>query len=57
METKRKVALLTVIIILLNLFSPYIPIFNNTVFAATGVLEENPLILNNLGITNFRYFK
>lgn len=51
METKRKVALLTVIIILLNVFSPYIPIFNNTVFAATGVLEENPLILNNLGIT------
>ena len=51
METKRKVALLTVIIILLNLFSPYISIFNNTVFAATGVLEENPLILNNLGIT------
>ena len=51
MKTKNRIALLMVIIMLLNLFSPYIPLLNNRALAATGVLEENPLILNNLGIT------
>ena len=48
---KKQIALLTVIILLLNIICPYISIFNSSVYAATGILEENPLIINNLGIT------
>lgn len=51
MKLKKKVALLLVIMLLFNIFSPYIPLLSNRTLAATGVLEENPLILNNLGIT------
>ena len=48
---KRIIAFLVLMAMLLNMFSPYTILFNNVANAATGVLEEYPLILNNLGIT------
>ena len=51
MKVKKRIALLTVLIILFNMFSPYSILFNNTVLAATGNIEEKPVIMNNLGIT------
>ena len=51
MKKKKQIAIITIIIMLLNMFSPYVTLFNNISYAGTGVLEENPLIFNNLGIT------
>ena len=48
---KRFIAFLILMAMLLNMFSPYTILFNNVVNAASGELEEYPLILNNLGIT------
>ena len=36
---------------ILNMFSPYSILFNNISNAATGVLGDDPIILNNLGVT------
>ena len=49
---KKKIAFLTVLIILLNMFAPYSVLFTNTVYAATGEIEENPVVFSNLGIVN-----
>ena len=49
---KKKIALLTVLMILLNMFAPYSVLFTNTVYAATGTIEENPVVFTNLGIVN-----
>ena len=51
MKIKRKLALLTVLIIIMNLFAPYSILFNNTVQAASQVIEDKPIVLSNLGIT------
>ena len=51
---KRIIAFLVLMVMLLNMFSPYTILFNNVANAATGVLEEYPLILNNLGITQVK---
>ena len=51
MKVKKRIALLTVLIMIFNMFSPYSILFNNTVEAATGEIEEKPVIINNLGIT------
>ncbi|MCI8620546.1 MAG: hypothetical protein HFJ50_01670 [Clostridia bacterium] len=51
MKGKKRIALLTVFILIINLFAPYSILFKNTVEAATGTIEENPFILSNLGIT------
>ena len=51
MKVKKRIALLTVLIMIFNMFSPYSILFNNTVYAATGEIEEKPVIMNNLGIT------
>lgn len=51
MKKKKQIAIITIIIMLLNMFFPYVSLFNNIAYAGTGVLEEYPLIINNLGIT------
>ena len=49
-ERKRIVALCTVLIMLINMFSPY-TLLIGTAEASTGTIEEKPVIFNNLGIT------
>ena len=44
-------ALITLLVMILNMFSPYSILFNNISNAATGVLGDDPIILNNLGVT------
>lgn len=51
MKGKKRIALLTVFIIIMNLFAPYSVLFNSTVQAATGTLEDKPILLSNMGIT------
>ena len=51
MKKKKQIAIITIIIMLLNMFFPYTSLFKNISYAGTGVLEEHPLIVNNLGIT------
>lgn len=46
-KTKKQIALLTVIILLLNFIMP--SVFINTVKAATGTLETKPFVVKNLG--------
>ena len=48
---KRKIAFITLLAILINIFAPYSALFSNNVYAATGQIEESPVIFNNLGIT------
>ena len=48
LDNKKKIALLTVIIILLNFIVPNF-LFNNIVKAATGTLEEKPFVAKNMG--------
>ncbi len=50
MKLRKRIALITVLIIILNLFSPYSVLFKNTVSAVSNTVEENPVIINNLGI-------
>ena len=51
MKKEKKVALITLLVMILNMFSPYSILFNNISNAATGVLGDDPIILNNLGVT------
>ena len=51
MKKEKKIALITLLVMILNMFSPYSILFNNISKAATGVLGENPIIINNLGVT------
>ena len=51
MKKEKKLALITLLVMILNMFSPYSILFNNISKAATGVLGENPIIINNLGVT------
>ncbi len=51
MKMKKRIALLTVFIIIMNLFAPYSVLFNSTVQAASTQIEEHPIVLTNLGIT------
>lgn len=50
MKGKKRIALLTVLIMIINLFAPYSILLKNTVSAATGTLEEKPVLLSNRGI-------
>ena len=50
MKGQKRIALITVIIMLVSMFSPYTALIN-TVKAATGTIEEKPVVFNNLGIT------
>ena len=50
MKVKKRIALATVIIIILSMFSPY-SVLINTAQAATGTIEAEPVVFNNLGIT------
>ena len=50
MKKEKKVALITLLVMILNMFSPYSILFNNISNAATGVLGDDPIILN-LGVT------
>lgn len=52
MKVRKRIALITVIAIIMNLFSPYSVLFKHTVEAATGAIEEKPVVFNNLGITD-----
>ena len=54
MKKEKKIALITLLVMILNMFSPYSILFNNISKAATGVLGENPIIINNLGVTKKR---
>lgn len=54
MKKEKKVALITLLVMILNMFSPYSILFNNISNAATGVLGDDPIILNNLGVTTKR---
>ena len=51
MKKEKKIALITLLVMILNMFSPYSVLFNNISKAATGVLGDNPIIINNLGVT------
>ena len=51
MKKEKKMALITLLVMILNMFSPYSILFNNISNAATGVLGDDPIILNNLGVT------
>ena len=51
MKKEKKIALITLLVMILNMFSPYSILFNNISKAATGVLGDNPIIINNLGVT------
>lgn len=51
MNIRKRIALITVLIIIMNLFAPYSILFHNTVQAATGTLEEKPILISNRGIT------
>ena len=48
---KRLIAIITILIVIINMFFPYSILFNTKVEAGTGVLEPYPVILTNLGIT------
>ena len=51
MKKEKKIALITLLVMILNMFSPYSVLFNNISKAATGVLGDDPIIINNLGVT------
>ena len=51
MKKERRIALAVLIIMIVSLFSPYGVLFQTTVQAATGTIEEKPLVFNNIGIT------
>ena len=51
MKKEKKIAIITLLVMILNMFSPYSILFNNISNAATGVLGDDPIILNNLGVT------
>ena len=55
MKKEKKIALITLLVMILNMFSPYSVLFNNISKAATGVLGDNPIIINNLGVTQKGY--
>ena len=46
-KKKKLIALLTILIMMFNMFSPYTALFVN---AATGTLEEDSLLFYNMGI-------
>jgi len=55
MKLRKRIALTTVLILIINLFAPYSILFNtgNTVSAATiSTPEEKPIVLSNLGINS-----
>lgn len=53
MKVRRKIVLITVIAIIINLFSPYSVLFNHTVYAAaTGTIEEKPVVFKNYSVTD-----
>ena len=53
MKLKKQLAIITLIVLILNILCPNFSLFKSSVRAATtGVLEAKPLIFNNLGIEN-----
>ena len=58
MKLRKRIALITVFIIIMNLFAPYSVLFNNTVVAAESKAPadtDKPVIINNLGIQPVTY--
>ena len=50
MNMRKRIALITILVIIMNLFAPYSILFKHTVQAASGVIEDNPIMVSNRGI-------